>query len=109
MSDSLRIALLLDPLSLRLEDPLHLRVKWGRHATELARELLGRGHTVRGFGAPPGLIPRSGEEPARPGPAEDAGRGPGRALRAFAPELVVAYEALSPAAFRGARLARRLG
>jgi hypothetical protein len=61
VSDSLRIALLLDPLSVYLEDPLNLRFKWGNHAPQLAQELLSRGHSVRGFGAPPGFIPRSGD------------------------------------------------
>ena len=62
MSESLRVALLLDPLSLSLVGP-GLRVKWASHAPELAREFLGRGHHVRGFGAPAGLIPRSSNEP----------------------------------------------
>lgn len=63
----------------------------------LSRELLGRGHRCRGFGAPPGVIPRS-----------DAGSdGPG--LLGFAPDVIVAYDAQSPAGWHGARCARRLG
>jgi len=103
VSEPLRVALILDPLSLSL-DPAHLlQMKWGSHAPELAREFLGRGYSVRGFGAPPGLIPRS-SEPAGAGDEPSGGR-----LARFAPDLIVAYEALSPAAFRGARMARKLG
>lgn len=102
MPESLRVALIVDPLSLSL-GAQGLRAKWASHAPELARELLGRGHYVRGFGAPPGLIPRSSsDEP------ED-GRPTGGKLRQFAPDVVVAYDALSPAALRGAHAARRLG
>ena len=104
MPDLPRVALLLDPLSLSL-DARGLHVKWASHAPELARELLGRGYHVRGFGAPPGVIPRSSSD-------DDGGDyGPlhvGK-LRAFAPDVIVAYEALSPAALRGARMARSLG
>src|SRR5262245_48570719 len=60
VSESLRVALLLDPLSLSLAGT-GLRVKWASHAPELAREFLGRGYHVRGFGAPAGLIPRSSD------------------------------------------------
>jgi len=103
VSESLRVALLLDPLSLSLVGP-GLRVKWASHAPELAREFLGRGHHVRGFGAPAGLIPRSSNEPG----SEDE-RALGSKLRQFAPDVIVAYDALSPAALRGARMARKLG
>jgi glycosyltransferase involved in cell wall biosynthesis len=92
-----RIALVVNPFT--------LRVKGGQHAPALARELLGSGYAVRGFGAPEGLIPRSGEE------LDDQGRpigtGLGGILR-FRPDLIVAYDALSPAAFQGARAARAL-
>lgn len=104
MSESTRVALLLDPLTLSLDPSFNLRVKWGNHAPALAQELLGRGYTVRGFGALPGLIPRSSE-------VKFEGR---RAsawwskLRTFAPDILVAYDALSGAAFRGARMARKL-
>ena len=105
---SLRVALLLDPFSVVLEDPLGLRGKWWDHAPMLARELLGRGHSVRGFGAPPGLIPRSSEDAGAEGGVE----GPSSRwvrLRTFRPDVLVAYDALSPAAVRGARMARKLG
>lgn len=108
MTDSLRVALLLDPLTLVLDDPLGLRVKWGDHAPMLARELLGRGHTVRGFGAPPGLIPRSGDDVQPDGTPSASQPGLRGRLRAFEPDVIVAYDALSPAAFRGAHMARRL-
>src|SRR6185503_16956946 len=94
---------LLDPLSLSLAAQ-GLRVKWASHAPELAREFLGRGYHVRGFGAPSGLIPRSSNE----GGPEGTG-GLGGRLRQFAPDVIVAYDALSPAALRGARMARVLG
>lgn len=103
MSDTLRVALLLDPLAFSLAAQ-GLRVKWARHAPELAREFLGRGYHVRGFGAPPGLIPRSSAEA---GPEEGAALG--SKLRQFAPDVIVAYDSLSPAALRGARMARSLG
>jgi glycosyltransferase involved in cell wall biosynthesis len=105
VTPSLRIALVLDPMSVTLDGPLSLRVRWGNHAPPLARELLGRGHTVRGFGAPPGLIPRSSEV------AFERAKAPGfwSKLRAFEPEVLLAYEARSPAAVRGARMARKLG
>ena len=101
MSDSSRVALILDPLSLSLGQGL--RAKWASHAPELAREFLGRGYHVRGFGAPAGLIPRSSSELA-----DEAAPLAGR-LRHFAPDVIVAYDALSPAALRGARMARVLG
>ena len=104
MSESLRIALLLDPLSVTLDGPLNLRLKWGDHASQLAHELLGRGHSVRGFGAPPWLIPRSTEVPFE---REKAGWR--SKLRGFRPNVLLAYDALSPAAMRGARMARKLG
>ena len=105
MTESLRVALLLDPLSVSIDGPLNLRVKWGNHAPNLARELLGRGHTVRGFGAPPGLIPHSSEVPFEGQPTSVLWS----KLAAFRPELLLAYDALSPAAIRGARMARKLG
>ncbi len=105
MSDSLRIALLLDPFSVSLEGPLNLRVKWGDHAPQLAQEFLSRGHSVRGFGAPPGLIPHSG--------SLDFESGNSRLwwskLQRFQPDALIAYDALSPAAWRGARMARKTG
>jgi glycosyltransferase involved in cell wall biosynthesis len=91
--DSLRVAFLVDPLT--------LKVKGGNHAPRLARELLGRGHIVRGFGSPPGTIPRPSDE--------DLGEHKGRTLVGFEPDVLVAYDALSPTALMGARAARRLG
>ena len=70
----------------------------GDHAAHFARELLARGHTVRTWGAPAGAIPRSGDD-------EGGDEGP----VSFRPDAVFAYAALSPAAWRGARLSRRLG
>ena len=104
MSASLRVAILLDPLTMSLDPSFNLKVKWGNHAPALARELLGRGYTVRGFGAPPGVIPRSSE-------VEFEGvRAAGwwGKLRAYNPDVLLAYDALSGAAFRGARMARKL-
>jgi glycosyltransferase involved in cell wall biosynthesis len=103
VSDPLRVALLLDPLSVSF-GASGLSAKWASHAPELAREFLGRGYHVRGFGAPLGLIPRSSsDEPSV------EGRALGGKLRQFAPDVIVAYDALSPAALRGARMARALG
>jgi glycosyltransferase involved in cell wall biosynthesis len=99
---SIRVALLLDPLSVSL-GAKGVHVKWSGHAPALAREFLGRGYEVRGFGAPPGIIPRSSSD----APGEDGGGGHG--LVRFAPDVILAYDTLSPAALRGARMARRLG
>ena len=101
MTDSLRVALLLDPLSMSLDPARGLRVKWSSHAPELAREFLGRGYSVRGFGAPPGLIPRSS--------GLDSDEVSGSKLLGFHPDLIVAYDSVSAAAVRGARMARKLG
>jgi phosphatidylinositol alpha-1,6-mannosyltransferase len=98
VGSSLRIAILLDPLD--------LAVKGGEYAPALARELLGLGHKVRGFGAPPGVIPRSGGDPSADGlqtKPEAIG------IVGFRPDAIVAYDALSPAAFLGARASRRSG
>jgi len=87
-----------------LDPSFNLKVKWGNHAPALARELLGRGYTVRGFGAPPGVIPRSSEvdfEGTRAAAWWSK-------LRVYDPEVLLAYDALSGAAFRGARMARKL-
>ena len=104
--ESLRIALLLDPLSVSLGGALHLRVKWGDHAPKIAREFLGRGHTVRGFWAPPGLIPRSSDATIE---TEESVAQGWTKLAQFRPDVLLAYDALSPAAARGARMARKLG
>jgi len=92
VTSSLRIALVVNPFTLHR--------KGGEHAPELARELLGLGHTVRGFGAPPGVIPRSG--PDAPDNIEDS-----VGLAGFAPDVILAYDVLSPAAWIGARVARQ--
>ena len=89
---SLRIALIVDPFTLRM--------KGGDHAPVLSAELLGRGHQVRGFGAPPGVIPRS---------RMDSLGKDGLGVLAFRPDVVLAYDALSPAGWHGMRCARRLG
>lgn len=69
------------------------------HAPALSRELLGRGHHCRGFGAPPGVIPRSRVD----------FRGDGLGLMGFQPDVIVAYGGHSAAGVLGARSARRLG
>ncbi len=107
-SSPLRIALLLDPLSMWLEEPRGLHGKWGDHAPFLARELIGRGHVVRGFGAPPGFIPRSSDDADEPVAAPLSSTLLRRRIEGFRPDVLLAYDALSPAAFRGARIARRL-
>ena len=95
MSRSLRIAIVVEPL--------RSRSKGHDHAPSLARELLGLGHTVRGFGAAPGAIPRSGGA-AEDGLPLDAGHG----LKGFAPDVIVAYDGLSPASWIAARRASQL-
>lgn len=94
MTDPLRIAIVVDPLT--------LKAKGGEHPPRLAGELLGRGHVVRGFGAPPGQIPRSGEGGDLDVPER-------RGLQSFKPDVIVGYDALSPAAVLCARSARKLG
>lgn len=95
MSNSLRIALLVNPFT--------LHVKGGDHAAHLGREFLGMGHSVRGFGGAPGAIPRSGADGDEAAAGEESG-----GLAGWEPDAIVAYEALSPAAWLGARTARRL-
>ncbi|MCP3918160.1 MAG: glycosyltransferase family 4 protein [bacterium] len=98
MARSLRIAIVMNPFARK-------RLV-GDHAHALASELLGRGHTVRGFGAPPGAIPRSGSMPTVDGGvAPDEGLG----LLGYRPDLILAYDSLSPAAWHSARMASRLG
>ncbi len=89
MARLLRLALLVDPLTVRM--------KGGEHTAELARALRIRGHELRAFGAPPDLVPTSTEE-------HEGARG----VIGFAPDAVIAYDALSPAAWLGARAARKL-
>ncbi|MEO0661749.1 MAG: glycosyltransferase family 4 protein [Planctomycetota bacterium] len=96
MNTSLRIALVLNPFTLRR--------KGGEHAPCISRELLGRGHRVRVFGDVAGDVPHSRT------PGEDEGIAPldGTGLRDFAPDVIVAYDGLSPAAWRGARASASL-
>lgn len=94
---SLRIALVLNPLTLRRMG--------GEHAPFLARELLGKGHAVRAFGDVAGDIPQSAVEDGPgdgPAPLERSG------LRGFEPDVIIAYDGHSPAAWRAARAAREL-
>ncbi len=98
VSHPLRIAIVVNPFTLGR--------KWGAHAPELARELLGAGHTVRGFGAPPNALPRSGGDPEVDGGpmAEDV-----VGVAGFQPDAIVAYDSLSAAAWVAARAAKKLG
>ncbi len=80
-----------------LVNPFTLESKGGGHGPTLARLLQARGHQVRGFGAPGTAFP--GLEVL-----ENSG-----GVTAFAPDFIVAYDALSPAAWVGARSARKLG
>ncbi|HEV8114084.1 MAG TPA: glycosyltransferase [Planctomycetota bacterium] len=91
MSSPLRIALLLNPFTLTRQS--------GDHAPELARELAEQGHVARVFG---GAGPR--DAAARTSAHESDSLGP----RRFAPDAILAYDALSPAAWLGARTARAL-
>ncbi len=83
----LRVALLVDPLSARA--PSAVRVNAARHASELAQALEARGHVARVFGIA----------------AEHGGRALG--LASLRPDAVLSYDALSPAAWLGSRIARR--
>ncbi len=94
---SLRIALVLNPFTLRR--------KGGDHAPSMARELLGRGHAVRVFGDVIGGIPQSQLEAGADGGAAPLERA---SLATFRPDVIVSYDGLSPAAWRSARAARNL-
>jgi len=93
MSPSLRIAVLVDPLTALVTDAAHPRA--------LCARLAAQGHTPALFGS--ANLSHSS--------AANSGRrtGIGASLNAFVPELVVAYDALSPAAWLGARAASRAG
>lgn len=80
-----------------LVNPLTLESKGGAHGPTLAQLLQARGHRVRGFGAPGSAFPGL-EVP------EDSSGG----VAAYEPDFIVAYDALSPAAWVGARAARKL-
>ena len=84
----MRIALLVDPLT--------VRVKGGSHAPPLAEALGARSHEVRLYGAPSPL--RDAVEASAPTL---------RGLHAFQPDWIVAYDELSPTAWRGAKQARQ--
>jgi glycosyltransferase involved in cell wall biosynthesis len=91
MSTSLRIAVLVDPLTALVTDAAHPRA--------LCAQLSAQGRSVELFGSA-NLARRDGDGARR---RERVGA----SLSAFAPELVVAYDALSPAAWMGARAASR--
>lgn len=95
MSRQLRIALVVDPFRLQRTA--------GDHAPNVALELLGRGHLVRGFGSR-GSIPRSGPGPELGGGGLEDGVG----IMGFYPDVIVAYDPLSPAGLVAARAARKL-
>ncbi len=101
MTSPLRIALLVDPLTVLL--------KGARHAVELGRELNRRGHDVRLFGAPPGLV--TGAEAGASTSSAETRPVPigGQTVLGFGPDAVIAYDALSPVALLGSRVARRRG
>lgn len=95
--ESLRIALILKALASRPMSAEHARI--------LGRELLGRGHEVRSFGPwglPGGADATHSTNPLLP-------HHDGQSLREFDPEVILVYDAATPAAFTGARQARRLG
>ena len=89
----LRIALLLNPFT-----PLG---SGGDHASELASGLSALGHTVRVFGP-------TQARTVKPGQPETESTLEPLVPRRFAPDAIVAYDALSPAAMLGARTARAL-
>jgi glycosyltransferase involved in cell wall biosynthesis len=95
MSAPTRIALILDPLT--------ALAGAGRHLLELGPALARRGHVVRAFGAPAEWIERGATE--RPSSRPRLGA----SVVAFRPDVLIAYDALSPAAFFGARHARSRG
>ena len=97
MSRSPKIALLVDPFT--------MLARGGHHARGWARAAIRAGYTVQSFGAPAAHLPSSPgltTEEARAGVDRGAG------VAAFDPDWIVAYDALSPAAWLGARCARRL-
>ena len=100
MTPTLRLALLVDPLTARLRGG-------GLHAAELARALSARGHAVRLFGAP-GQVVRSETTVIDRRSADRDEKTGWKNLLGYKPNAIVAYDALSPTAWLGARLARRL-
>lgn len=95
MAAPIRIALVVDPIT--------ALIGGGRHPVELAAALAMRGHEVRVFGLPPEWLGRS------PSASEEKiDRRLGPLLLSFEPKAIVAYDGRSPAAWLGARVARRL-
>ncbi len=96
MSPTWKIAVLVDPLTAVVSD--------SAHPLGLASQLAERGHCVRLFGPP---LTALGFSP----PRTTGGRAfeVGASVALFGPQVVVAYDALSPAAWLGARSARRSG
>jgi glycosyltransferase involved in cell wall biosynthesis len=94
MPSPLRIALVVDPIA--------ALIGAGRHPLDLAAALGRRGHDVRLFGLPPEWL--SGE--ATPAGAR-VERRLGPSVLSFEPDGLVAYDSRSPAAWLGARVARR--
>ncbi|MCC7013442.1 MAG: glycosyltransferase family 4 protein [Planctomycetes bacterium] len=94
MMAPLRIALVVDPIT--------ALIGGGRHPLELSAALAARGHEVRVFGLPPDWL----SAPAAP-LQEHVERRLGPSVMSFEPEGIVAYDARSPAAWIGARVARR--
>ncbi|MEZ5976106.1 MAG: glycosyltransferase [Planctomycetota bacterium] len=90
---SLRISLIVDPFTLRM--------KGATYAPVLSAELLAAGTSCAGSGAPPGVIPRSR--------IESLSGSDGLGVLAFRPDVVIAYDALSPAGWHGMRCAAKLG
>lgn len=72
----------------------------------MAAELLGFGHTVRAFGDVIRGLPQSA--PVDRSADGEAPEWDGASLTAFAPDVIVAYDGLSPAAWRSARAASKL-
>ncbi len=93
MLKQLRIAMLADPLSVGL--------RGGRHAAELAVALGQSGFDVRLFGAAKDL------ERARESRNAPSARTLGAQVLSFRPDVVVAYDSLSPVAWLGTKLSRR--
>ncbi len=96
MSSPWKIAVLLDPLTAVVSD--------SAHPVGLASQLAEHGHSVRLFGPP---LTALGFDPPRTPEGKVLEVGASVAL--YRPDVVVAYDALSPAAWLGARSARRGG
>lgn len=96
MSTPWKIAVLVDPLTALVTD--------AAHPLGLALQLAARGHDVRLFGAPKLALSRDEVRPSSVKPPSV-----GASVALFGPQVVVAYDALSPAAWLGARAARREG